>query len=45
MLGMTVELGGNDLDGDDTSEEGIKGLVDRPHATLTQLEDNLGTAL
>ncbi len=44
MVGVAVELAGDDFDGDDTGQQGIEGLVDRPHAALTQLEDDLCTA-
>ncbi len=37
MVGVVVELAGDDLDGDDTGQQGIEGLVDRPHAALAEL--------
>ena len=35
--GLTVELAGNDLDSDDTGQQRVEGLVDRPHAALAEL--------
>ena len=36
MLGLPVELAGNDFDGDDAGQQGIEGLVDRPHPALAK---------